>query len=79
MGEEGSETVNEAPAAAAFGFKVSIRATSDTLLVECRWLEGHNPKLFESFTGYMEETAKASLKNQGKESGHSVIFTCKAQ
>jgi 23S rRNA (adenine1618-N6)-methyltransferase len=63
MGKRGSETVNDTFAAAAFGFKVSVRATGDTLLVECRWLEGHDPKLFESFTGYMEEKAKASLKS----------------
>jgi 23S rRNA (adenine1618-N6)-methyltransferase len=52
----------------AFGFRLSIRVGRDDLTVMCRWVEGHDRTLLESFHGYLrtqvDKLAK-SLKGGG--------------
>lgn len=38
----------------AFGFSVFIRETKKSQIVGVRWREGHNPIIFESFSGYLK-------------------------
>ncbi|KAI6778266.1 uncharacterized protein J7T54_004173 [Emericellopsis cladophorae] len=44
---------------AAFGFEVWIRVGTHEMVVGCRWLEGHDAKIFESFQGFLASAAKA--------------------
>lgn len=45
-----------------FGFSVSIRVGRENVAVDCRWLEGHDAVIFESFQGYLKTTAEALAK-----------------
>lgn len=38
----------------AFGFEVSITVKRSDVLVSCRWVEGHNSSMFESFVGFLK-------------------------
>ncbi|KAJ4257550.1 hypothetical protein NW762_008674 [Fusarium torreyae] len=51
----------------AFAFKVFIRVGKDDVLVGCRWLEGHDAVAFESFRGYLKNTARAIFSPQNAE------------
>lgn len=47
---------------AAFGFCVSVqirRAVLSNISVGCRWVEGHDGRLFESFVGFLRTRLKA--------------------
>ncbi|KAF4966553.1 hypothetical protein FSARC_5795 [Fusarium sarcochroum] len=50
-----------------FAFKVFIRVGKDEVSVGCRWLEGHDAVAFESFRGYLKNTARAIFSPQHAE------------
>lgn len=54
--KEGGEKETEAPAV-AFGFLVWIRVGKDGISIGCRWLEGHDTMIFDSFQGFVKSTA----------------------
>ncbi|KAI9163859.1 U6 small nuclear RNA (adenine-(43)-N(6))-methyltransferase [Paramyrothecium foliicola] len=43
-----------------FGFKIWIKVNKDDIVLGCRWLEGHDPVVFESFQGFLKTTAKTA-------------------
>ena len=45
--------------ASVFGFAVTICAGQAEVLIKCRWCEGHDASLFESFCGYLRGQLKA--------------------
>lgn len=47
------------PESTGFGFKVWVRVRKDEMSVGCRWLEGHDGAVFESFQGFLKSTALA--------------------
>jgi 23S rRNA (adenine1618-N6)-methyltransferase len=63
------ETDGQIPAQAeqqvAFGFKVWLRVTKEELVLSCRWLEGHDPVIFESFQGFLKTAAKTAQESKG--------------
>ncbi|KAF4447097.1 23S rRNA (-N6)-methyltransferase [Fusarium austroafricanum] len=44
-----------------FAFRVLIRVGKDNVSLRCRWLEGHDPVMFESFRGYLKKTAASII------------------
>jgi 23S rRNA (adenine1618-N6)-methyltransferase len=40
--------------ACAFGFRVSIHVSAGNVSVSCRWLEGYDNSIFESFVGFLK-------------------------
>ncbi|CAH0025441.1 unnamed protein product [Clonostachys rhizophaga] len=57
--QEGKEEVKKEPSAIVFGFQVRVRVTKDDLSVGCRWMEGHDAVIFESFQGYIKATVNS--------------------
>ena len=45
----------------ALGFEVYVRVGTEQVSVGCRWLEGHDAGLFESFQGCLKATVQATL------------------
>jgi 23S rRNA (adenine1618-N6)-methyltransferase len=43
----------------SLSFKIAVRVQRDDVVVHCRWLEGHDAAVFESFTGFL----KASIES----------------
>lgn len=41
-----------------FGFMVWVQVRKDAVSVGCRWLEGHDGTVFESFQGFLKSTAR---------------------
>jgi 23S rRNA (adenine1618-N6)-methyltransferase len=58
--EEKDETSEDEDEECAFGFEISIRAQRTEVSVVCRWVEGHNISLFESFLGFLRSRLKPS-------------------
>lgn len=46
-----------------FGFTVFIRVGKEDIVVGCRWREGHDAAIFESFGGFLQATTKQGLGN----------------
>ncbi|KAG6018786.1 hypothetical protein E4U41_003584 [Claviceps citrina] len=49
-----------APASSHFGFRLWIHVSPKKLSVGCRWLEGFDATVFESFQGFLKATAKTA-------------------
>jgi 23S rRNA (adenine1618-N6)-methyltransferase len=47
---------------AAFGFEVWVRVGRHDVVVGCRWLEGYDAKLFDSFQGFLTSAARSHGK-----------------
>lgn len=61
--EFGADAATAAPSGEGdvkFGFKVFVHVTKAELVVGCRWLEGHETLMLESFRGYLKTTARAA-------------------
>ncbi|KAK2002116.1 hypothetical protein LX36DRAFT_667458 [Colletotrichum falcatum] len=46
--------------ACAFGFEVALRVGRESISVLCRWREGHDQAMFESFCGFLKTRLTAS-------------------
>ncbi|KIH92663.1 23S rRNA (adenine1618-N6)-methyltransferase [Sporothrix brasiliensis 5110] len=44
----------------AFGFVVTVRVGVTETIVHCRWLEGHNEAMYQSFCGFLKDKLKIS-------------------
>ncbi|CAH0058543.1 unnamed protein product [Clonostachys solani] len=64
--QEGKEEARKESSAIVFGFQVRVRVTKDDLSVGCRWMEGHDAVIFESFQGYIKATVN-SIRGTAKE------------
>jgi 23S rRNA (adenine1618-N6)-methyltransferase len=52
-----------------FGFVVTVRVGVSETVVHCRWLEGHNEAIYQSFCGFLKDKLKESIissQNEGK-------------
>lgn len=45
-----------------FGFRVWVRVRRDGVSVSCRWLEGEDVAVFDSFQGYLKATSESAYK-----------------
>ncbi|CAM1510972.1 Fc.00g084850.m01.CDS01 [Cosmosporella sp. VM-42] len=48
----------------ALGFKVHVRVGTEQVSVGCRWMEGHDAVLFESFQGFLKATVQGILSSK---------------
>ncbi|KAF4125434.1 23S rRNA (adenine1618-N6)-methyltransferase [Geosmithia morbida] len=57
-----ADVTDDDPDEIGFGFSVSIHVGRDDVSVDCRWLEGHNPVIFESFQAFLKTTVESLAK-----------------
>lgn len=48
----------------AFGFVVTVRVGVTETVVHCRWLEGHNEAIYQSFCGFLKDKVKEKIASQ---------------
>ena len=48
----------------SIGFQITVRVQRSDVQVVCRWLEGHDAAVFESFTGFIKTTIESILPKQ---------------
>lgn len=62
--ETSHEAVETEEKRCALGFKVYMRVGTEQVTVGCRWLEGHDAVIYESFQGFLRTNAKGILNER---------------
>ncbi|KAK0385649.1 hypothetical protein NLU13_6826 [Sarocladium strictum] len=59
-----SEMIDADDEKKSLGFKIAVRVQRDDVVVHCRWTEGQDATVFESFTGFLKATIESIRSKQ---------------